>query len=82
MTLVSRLKVNGVEKQNSNTGKMIFTIAEQIADLSHRLTLYPGDIIMTGTPAGVGNGRNEFLKAGDEVCVTIENIGELVNTIA
>ena len=79
--LAIKLDVNGIEKQNSNTGKMIFSINEQIADLSSRMTLYPGDIIMTGTPAGVGNGRGEFLKAGDVVRVSIEKIGELVNTM-
>lgn len=73
------LEVNGVVKQDSNTSRMIFDIREQIADLSARLTLSPGDIILTGTPAGVGNGRGEFLKAGDEVRIRIEGLGELVN---
>jgi 2-keto-4-pentenoate hydratase/2-oxohepta-3-ene-1,7-dioic acid hydratase in catechol pathway len=51
-----KLWVNDVLKQDSNTGKMIFTLAEQIAQLSSRITLYPGDVILTGTPAGVGAG--------------------------
>jgi 2-keto-4-pentenoate hydratase/2-oxohepta-3-ene-1,7-dioic acid hydratase in catechol pathway len=59
---------------------MIYTINEQIADLSGRMTLWPGDIILTGTPAGVGSARGEFLKAGDVVRITIERIGELTHS--
>jgi 2-keto-4-pentenoate hydratase/2-oxohepta-3-ene-1,7-dioic acid hydratase in catechol pathway len=77
-----RLWVNDVLKQDSNTGKMIYTLAEQIAQLSSRLTLHPGDVIMTGTPAGVGAGRGEFLKPGDVVRLWIEKIGTLTNTMA
>ena len=77
-----KLWVNGVIKQDSNTSKMIFNLAEQIAHLSSRLTLHPGDLILTGTPAGVGAGRGEFLKAGDVVKVWIEKIGEISNKIA
>jgi 2-keto-4-pentenoate hydratase/2-oxohepta-3-ene-1,7-dioic acid hydratase in catechol pathway len=77
-----KLWVNDVIKQDSNTGKMIFTLAEQIAHLSSRLTLHPGDLILTGTPAGVGVGRGEFLKAGDKVKIWIEKIGEITNTMA
>jgi 2-keto-4-pentenoate hydratase/2-oxohepta-3-ene-1,7-dioic acid hydratase in catechol pathway len=77
-----KLWVNDVLKQDSNTGQMIFTLAEQIAHLSSRLTLHPGDIILTGTPAGVGAGRNEFLKAGDVVKIWIEGIGGLSNKMA
>jgi 2-keto-4-pentenoate hydratase/2-oxohepta-3-ene-1,7-dioic acid hydratase in catechol pathway len=76
------LDVNSVVKQDSNTGQMIFDIREQIADLSARMTLYPGDIILTGTPAGVGNGRGEFLKSGDTVTIRIEGLGELVTHLA
>jgi len=76
------LTVNGVVKQSSNTSELIFNVAEQISHLSERITLHPGDVILTGTPAGVGAGRGEFLKAGDEVRVTIEGIGELVNKFA
>jgi 2-keto-4-pentenoate hydratase/2-oxohepta-3-ene-1,7-dioic acid hydratase in catechol pathway len=77
-----KLWVNGVIKQDSNTGKMIFNLAEQIAHLSSRLTLHPGDLILTGTPAGVGAGRHEFLKAGDVVKIWIERIGELTTKMA
>ena len=61
---------------------MIFTVAEQVAHLSQRITLWPGDIILTGTPAGVGAGRNLSLKPSDEVSVYIEGIGELRHSIA
>jgi len=76
-----QLSVNGVSKQDSNTSGMIFSVAEQIAHLSRRTTLLPGDIILTGTPAGVGSGYNEFLAPGDRVSVVVEGLGELVNTI-
>jgi 2-keto-4-pentenoate hydratase/2-oxohepta-3-ene-1,7-dioic acid hydratase in catechol pathway len=74
-----KLWVNGEIKQDSNTAGMIFTLAEQIEELSAGMTLYPGDLIMTGTPAGVGAGRGEFLKAGDVVKLWIEKIGEIEN---
>ena len=54
-------------------------MAEQIAQLSNGMTLQPGDLILTGTPAGVGAGRGEFLKAGDEVKVEVQYCGTLVN---
>jgi 2-keto-4-pentenoate hydratase/2-oxohepta-3-ene-1,7-dioic acid hydratase in catechol pathway len=79
--LAMKLWVNGVLKQDSNSGKMIFNIAEQISHLSTGITLYPGDVIMTGTPAGVGAGRGEFLKAGDVVKVEIAEIGSITNTM-
>ena len=77
-----KLWVNDVLKQDSNTGEMIFNLAEQIAHLSSRITLYPGDLILTGTPAGVGTGRGEFLKAGDVVKIWIEGIGSISNKMA
>ena len=80
--LAMKLWVNGVLKQDSNTGRMIYTLAEQIAHLSSRLTLHPGDLILTGTPAGVGAGRAEFLKAGDVVKIWIAEIGEISNKTA
>lgn len=72
------LYVNGKKKQDSHTSKMIFSAAEQIAQLSSRITLQPGDLILTGTPAGVGMAWKQFLKPGDEVVVEIEKIGRLV----
>jgi 2-keto-4-pentenoate hydratase/2-oxohepta-3-ene-1,7-dioic acid hydratase in catechol pathway len=77
-----KLWVNDVLKQDSNTGQMIFNLAEQIAHLSSRLTLHPGDLILTGTPAGVGAGRNEFLNAGDVVKIWIERIGSMTSKMA
>ena len=73
--------MNGVLKQDSHTSKMIFSLAEQIAHLSTRLTLHPGDLILTGTPAGVGLARKEFLKSGDVVRVWVEQVGTLSNTL-
>ncbi len=77
------LKLNGVEKQNSNTKFMLFNINELIEDLSTVFTLEPGDIIATGTPAGVGAGRNpqEWMWDGDVVEATVEGIGTIVNTV-
>lgn len=77
------LKVNGVEKQNSNTKFMLFNINDLIEDLSIVFTLEPGDIIATGTPAGVGAGRDpqEWMYDGDVVEATVEGIGTIVNTI-
>jgi 2-keto-4-pentenoate hydratase/2-oxohepta-3-ene-1,7-dioic acid hydratase in catechol pathway len=77
-----KLWVNDVIKQDSHTSKMIFTLAEQIAHLSTRVTLQPGDLILTGTPAGVGLARKEFLQPGDVVKVWVEGVGTLVNTCA
>jgi 2-keto-4-pentenoate hydratase/2-oxohepta-3-ene-1,7-dioic acid hydratase in catechol pathway len=77
-----RLWVNAELMQDSNTSKLIFDTAEQIAMLSSRVTLHPGDLVLTGTPAGVGMGRGRFLKAGDTVKLWIEGIGDLVHTIA
>jgi len=77
------LKVNGVEKQNSNTQFLLFNINDLIEDLSTVFTLEPGDIIATGTPAGVGAGRDpqEWLYDGDVVEATVEGIGTIVNTV-
>ena len=77
------LKVNGVEKQNSNTKFLLFNINDLIEDLSIVFTLEAGDIIATGTPSGVGAGRNpqEWMYDGDVVEATVEGIGTIVNTI-
>jgi 2-keto-4-pentenoate hydratase/2-oxohepta-3-ene-1,7-dioic acid hydratase in catechol pathway len=74
-----KLWVNGVLKQDSNTSKMVHNTAEQIAYLSRHITLQPGDVIATGTPAGVGLPKGEFLKAGDEVKIEIAELGTLTN---
>lgn len=77
------LKVNGVEKQNSNTRHLLFNINHLIADISAGITLEPGDIIATGTPEGVGAGRSpqEWMWPGDVVEATVEGIGTLRNPI-
>ncbi|MFM0742112.1 fumarylacetoacetate hydrolase family protein [Paraburkholderia xenovorans] len=73
------LTVNGVVKQSSNTRHMLFKIPTLIADISKGITLEPGDIIATGTPDGVGAGRNpqEWLWPGDIVDARLQSIGEL-----
>jgi 2-keto-4-pentenoate hydratase/2-oxohepta-3-ene-1,7-dioic acid hydratase in catechol pathway len=75
--------VNGVEKQNSNTKFMVFPIAKLIEELSLAMTLLPGDILLTGTPEGVGYARTppEYLSPGDEVAVTISGIGKMTNRV-
>ena len=77
-------RVNGVTKQASNTGYMLFNIAEIIATLSRGMRLEPGDIIATGTPSGVGFARNppEYLHPGDCVECEVEKIGILRNRIS
>ena len=79
--LAMKLWVNDELMQDSHTSQMIFTTAEQIAHLSTRVTLQPGDLVLTGTPAGVGMGRGRFLKSGDTVRLWIEGIGELTNGV-
>lgn len=74
-----KLWVNDELMQDSSSSNLIFSMAEQIAHLSSRLTLRPGDVIATGTPAGVGAARGRFLKAGDRVRIWVEGIGELTN---
>ncbi len=76
-------RVNGATKQDSSTAQMIFGVATIIETLSRAMTLEPGDVIATGTPAGVGFARQppEFLKSGDVVECEIERIGVLRNRI-
>jgi 2-keto-4-pentenoate hydratase/2-oxohepta-3-ene-1,7-dioic acid hydratase in catechol pathway len=75
--LAISLAVNGEVKQSSSTRKMIYSVAEQISDLSRHLTLSPGDVILTGTPAGVGAASGQYLKSRDCIRAWIESIGEL-----
>lgn len=77
-------RVNGVVKQHDNTRSMLYTIPEIIEHLSLGMTLEPGDIVATGTPAGVGFARTppEFLGPGDIVEVEIENVGLIRNRVA
>ena len=82
--LAIETKVNGEVRQSSNTENFIFSIEEIIHVLSRGMTLEPGDIIATGTPAGVGKGFKppRFLKPGDEMEIRIEKIGTLINSIS
>jgi 2-keto-4-pentenoate hydratase/2-oxohepta-3-ene-1,7-dioic acid hydratase in catechol pathway len=81
--LAIRSRVNGIGKQDSRTKFMVFKIPRLIAEISAGCTLWPGDMIITGTPAGVGFARTppEYLKVGDTVEIEIEGIGVLRNTI-
>lgn len=72
-----KLWVDDELMQDSNTRHMIFSIAEQIEEITARVTLNPGDLILTGTPSGVGMGRNRYLKPGQSLRLWIEGIGEL-----
>jgi 2-keto-4-pentenoate hydratase/2-oxohepta-3-ene-1,7-dioic acid hydratase in catechol pathway len=71
------LDVNGVRKQDGRSTDMIFSVAEQISIASRIMTLDPGDVLLTGTPAGVGVPKGTFLAVGDTVDAAIEGIGTL-----
>jgi 2-keto-4-pentenoate hydratase/2-oxohepta-3-ene-1,7-dioic acid hydratase in catechol pathway len=77
-----RLTLNGQVMQDSSTSEMIFSIAEQIAFLSRVVTLVPGDVICTGTCAGVGMGHGRFLRPGDIMVAEVDGIGRLENEVA
>jgi 2-keto-4-pentenoate hydratase/2-oxohepta-3-ene-1,7-dioic acid hydratase in catechol pathway len=81
--LAVKCRLNGETMQDSNTKNMIFNVRHLISYVSHNKTLRPGDVILTGTPEGVGGARNPqvFLKPGDTVEVEIENIGILRNPV-
>ncbi|MFC4330276.1 fumarylacetoacetate hydrolase family protein [Streptomyces andamanensis] len=74
--LTVQLTVNGEQRQLGRTSEMIHPIADLIVNISEAMTLLPGDVILTGTPAGVGP-----LSVGDDVAVTIEGIGTLTNKV-
>ena len=69
-------RVNGEVRQQSNTSQMIFSVAHLVSFISQVMTLNPGDVILTGTPSGVGP-----LEVGDEICVEIEGLGVLKNDV-
>jgi 2-keto-4-pentenoate hydratase/2-oxohepta-3-ene-1,7-dioic acid hydratase in catechol pathway len=77
--LAIRLWVNDELMQDSSSANLIFSVQEQIAHLSTRLTLKPGDVIATGTPAGCGAARGRFLEPGDRVRIWVQGIGEIEN---
>jgi 2-keto-4-pentenoate hydratase/2-oxohepta-3-ene-1,7-dioic acid hydratase in catechol pathway len=76
-----RLWVNGELQQDESTADMISPVAELVAAASQVVTLEPGDVIITGTPSGVGAGRGRYLRGGDVVRVTIDGLGTLENTV-
>ena len=78
-----RCLLNGEVVQDSSTAEMVFGIAEILAFVSEAITLEPGDLVATGTPAGVGLARTpqRFLRPGDEVTVEIEGVGSLTNPV-
>jgi 2-keto-4-pentenoate hydratase/2-oxohepta-3-ene-1,7-dioic acid hydratase in catechol pathway len=76
-----RTRINGEVLQPGTTANLIFGPAELVAWLSRTITLLPGDIIATGTPAGVGAARGRFLRDGDTVEVEIDRLGTLVNPV-
>jgi len=76
-----RLTVNGEVRQDANTRQMIYPVADIVSFLSHVMTLEPGDIIATGTPAGVGVATGRFLEPGDVIECSIEKLGTLRNKL-
>jgi 2,4-didehydro-3-deoxy-L-rhamnonate hydrolase len=78
-----RCVLNGEVMQDGTTSKMIFSVAELVSFLSQAMTLVPGDVIVTGTPPGVGSARDPqvWLKDGDEVTIEIEGLGTLTNPV-
>jgi len=81
--LAIRSLVNGQVMQDSSTAQMVFSVAEIVAHASRTVTLEPGDLIATGTPAGVGAFRDPpvWLQPGDEVTIEIEGVGTLTNPV-
>ncbi|HEY3686825.1 MAG TPA: fumarylacetoacetate hydrolase family protein [Streptosporangiaceae bacterium] len=75
------LDLNGAARQRGSTKDMIFSVAEQIAFASRLMTLEPGDVLFTGTPAGVGAASGDYLTSGDEMSVRVTGLGELVNRV-
>jgi 2-keto-4-pentenoate hydratase/2-oxohepta-3-ene-1,7-dioic acid hydratase in catechol pathway len=73
------LELNGEQRQHASTSEMIYDIYDQIAYLSQVMTLEPGDLIATGTPAGVGIAGNRFMKDGDVVRVSVDGLGAIEN---
>jgi 2-keto-4-pentenoate hydratase/2-oxohepta-3-ene-1,7-dioic acid hydratase in catechol pathway len=79
--LTLRTRINGEVVQEGSTAEMIFGIAQTIAWLSRTLTLLPGDLIATGTPAGIGGPKGLFLRDGDTVSVEVDGLGAVTNPV-
>ena len=79
-----RAVLNGTTMQESSTSNMVFGVADLIAYITQTITLEPGDLIATGTPAGVGAFRNPpvFMQPGDEITIEIDGLGSLTNPVA
>jgi 2-keto-4-pentenoate hydratase/2-oxohepta-3-ene-1,7-dioic acid hydratase in catechol pathway len=75
------LDVNGVRRQHGSTRDMIFSVAELVAHAARLMTLEPGDVILTGTPSGVGAATGDFLRTGDVMTVTVGPLGTLRNQV-
>jgi 2-keto-4-pentenoate hydratase/2-oxohepta-3-ene-1,7-dioic acid hydratase in catechol pathway len=71
-----RAYLNGELKQHSNTGQLIFPVPELVSFVSRVMTLYPGDVIITGTPGGIGP-----MQPGDTITISVNGIGELTNHV-
>ncbi len=80
-SLALKLWIDDELMQDSSTNQMIFSVAEQIEYLSYRVTLWPGDVIFTGTPAGTGMERDRFLREGETLRLSIEKVGEVVQRV-
>jgi 2-keto-4-pentenoate hydratase/2-oxohepta-3-ene-1,7-dioic acid hydratase in catechol pathway len=80
-SLPIRLSVNGEVKQDASTAEMVFPVAAVVSFISRMMTLQPGDVIATGTPAGVGSATGTYLRPGDVVVASIEPIGTLENPV-
>lgn len=80
-SLTLRTRVNGETLQEGTTANQIFAVAEVVSWLSRTMTLLPGDIVATGTPAGVGASQGRFLRDGDSVEVEVEGLGAVVNPV-
>ncbi len=76
-----QMRVNGELRQDATTAMQIFPVAAVIEFISSFVTLEPGDVISTGTPAGVGNTTKTYLRAGDKISASISGIGVLENQI-
>ena len=81
LDLAVTTRVNGELRQNGRTGEMLFSLPELIEAVSARIPLAPGDLILTGTPAGVGLASGAYLRPGDTVDVAVEGIGHLCNVV-
>jgi 2-keto-4-pentenoate hydratase/2-oxohepta-3-ene-1,7-dioic acid hydratase in catechol pathway len=74
--------VNGEQRQHTRTSSLIWPVSYLLSFLSERTTLMPGDIVSTGTPAGVGHAEGRYLRSGDSITIRVAGVGELTNAVA